>query len=298
MANNVAFIGLGNMGGPMAGNLVKAGYTVYGFDPVEAARNNAEAAGVIACATGAEAVANADVVITMLPNGNILKAAYGGEDGFLKAAPAGALFIDCSTVDVADAREASHMAADAGHRPGIDAPVSGGIVGAQNATLTFMVGASDEGFTAAKPVLEAMGKNIIHCGESGAGQAVKICNNMVLAISMIGVSEAFVLAESLGVDPQVFFDVASTATASCWALNTNCPVPGPVPTSPANRDFQPGFAGALMSKDLGLAANAISQTGTDAKMGSLAVEIYKAFADGEGAAKDFSGIINTIRENS
>lgn len=286
----IAFIGLGNMGGPMATNLVQAGFEVYGFDPVAAVPT-----GVQACASGAEAAAQAEVVITMLPNGKILKAVY---EELLTAAPTGTLFIDCSTVDVADAREASEMAVAAGHQPGVDAPVSGGIVGAQNATLTFMVGAQTAEFEAAQPVLAAMGKNIIHCGDSGAGQAVKICNNMVLAISMIGVSEAFVLAESLGVDPQVFFNVASTATASCWALNTNCPVPGPVPTSPANRDFQPGFAGALMSKDLGLAAAAIADTGTDAQMGSLAVKMYQAFAEGEGAAKDFSGIINSIRDRS
>lgn len=291
----VAFIGLGNMGGPMAANLVQAGFDVYGFDPVTAAVEAAAATGVRVCPTATEAVAEAQIVITMLPNGQILKAAY---EDLLAAAPAGTLFIDCSTVDVADARAASKMAAEAGHRPGVDAPVSGGIVGAQNATLTFMVGARPEEFESAQPVLAAMGKNIIHCGDSGAGQAVKICNNMVLAISMIGVSEAFVLAESLGVDPQVFFNVASTATASCWALNTNCPVPGPVPTSPANRDYQPGFAGALMSKDLGLAAAAIADTGTDAQMGSLAVKMYQAFAEGDGAGKDFSGIITSIRDRS
>lgn len=291
----VAFIGLGNMGGPMAANLVKAGFEVYGFDPVTAAVEAAATTGVKICPTAAEAVAEVRIVITMLPNGQILKAAY---EDLLAAAPAGTLFIDCSTVDVADARAASQMTAEAGHRPGVDAPVSGGIVGAQNATLTFMVGATPEEFKSAQPVLAAMGKNIIHCGDSGAGQAVKICNNMVLAISMIGVSEAFVLAESLGVDPQVFFNVASTATASCWALNTNCPVPGPVPTSPANRDYQPGFAGALMSKDLGLAAAAIADTGTDAQMGSLAVKMYQAFAKGDGAGKDFSGIITSIRDRS
>lgn len=291
----VAFIGLGNMGGPMAANLVQAGFDVSGFDPVTAAVEAAAATGVRVCPTATEAVAEAQIVITMLPNGQILKAAY---EDLLAAAPAGTLFIDCSTVDVADARAASKMAAEAGHRLGVDAPVSGGIVGAQNATLTFMVGARLEEFESAQPVLAAMGKNIIHCGDSGAGQAVKICNNMVLAISMIGVSEAFVLAESLGVDPQVFFNVASTATASCWALNTNCPVPGPVPTSPANRDYQPGFAGALMSKDLGLAAAAIADTGTDAQMGSLAVNMYQAFAEGDGAGKDFSGIITSIRDRS
>lgn len=289
----VAFIGLGNMGGPMAANLVKAGFQVRGFDPQEAARQAAETHGVANCASAADAANGADVVITMLPNGAIVKAVYA--DGVLDNAQPGALFIDSSTIDVADARDVADIVQKKGHRA-VDAPVSGGIVGAHNATLTFMVGGSDEAFTAARFVLEAMGKTIVHCGESGTGQAVKMCNNMVLAVSMIAVSEAFVLAENLGVDPQVFFNVASTATASCWALNTNCPVPGPVPTSPANRDFQPGFAGALMSKDLGLAANAIAQTGTDAKMGSLAVEVYRAFAEGEGAGKDFSGIIESIRQ--
>ncbi|MDO4760452.1 MAG: 3-hydroxyisobutyrate dehydrogenase [Corynebacterium sp.] len=289
----VAFIGLGNMGGPMAANLVTAGFQVRGFDPQEAARQAAETHGVANCASAAEAARDADVVITMLPNGAIVKAVYG--DGVLDSVKPGALFIDSSTIDVADARDVAQMVHDKGHCA-VDAPVSGGIVGAHNATLTFMVGGSDDAFESARPVLEAMGKTIVHCGESGTGQAVKMCNNMVLAVSMIAVSEAFVLAENLGVDPQVFFNVASTATASCWALNTNCPVPGPVPTSPANRDFQPGFAGALMSKDLGLAANAIAQTGTDAKMGSLAVEVYRAFAEGEGAGKDFSGIIESIRQ--
>lgn len=293
----VAFVGLGNMGGRMAANLVRAGIPVRGFDPAEQARDRAGSAGVTVVTSGAEAVRGADVVLTSLPDGGIVRQAYAGESGLLAAAAPGTLFIDCSTADVADARDSRAMAVAAGHRA-IDAPVSGGTVGAENATLTFMVGGEEADVDAARPVLEAMGRTIVHCGASGAGQAVKLCNNMVLAISMIGVSEAFVLAESLGVSDQVFFDVASHATASCWALNTNCPVPGPVPTSPANRDFAPGFLGALMAKDLGLVADLIARTGTDARMGSLAVELYRAFAAGEGAGRDFSAIITSIREGS
>lgn len=293
--STIAFIGLGNMGGPMAANLVKAGHTVRGFDPVPEARAKAETTGVQTFTDASEAATGADVVVTSLPNGAIVKDAFTG--GLLAAANPGSLFIDCSTIDVADVREVHRLVTEAGHRM-VEAPMSGGTTGATNGTLTFMVAGDEANLEAARPVLDAMGAKVVRCGGPGAGQAVKLCNNMVLAISMIGVSEAFVLAESLGVEHQAFFDVASNATASCWALNTNCPVPGPVPTSPANRDYEPGFMGALMSKDLGLAASAIAQTGVDAKMGSLAVEVYKAFADGEGARKDFSGIINTIREAS
>ena len=184
---------------------------------------------------------------------------------------------------------------EAGHR-NIDAPVSGGVVGAENGTLAFMVGASDADFEAAKPLLEAMGKRIVHCGGPGLGQAAKVCNNMILAVSQIVVGEAFVLGERLGLSHDALYDVAANASGQCWALSTNCPVPGPVPTSPANRDYQPGFAGALMAKDLGLALKAIEQTGTDAKMGRLAQELYAAFASGDGAGRDFSGIITDIRD--
>jgi 3-hydroxyisobutyrate dehydrogenase len=221
----------------------------------------------------------------------------GGTAGLLGVAASGALFIDCSTIAVDEARAAHALAEAAGHRA-LDAPVSGGVVGAENATLAFMVGGADADFEAARPLLEAMGRRVVHCGSAGLGQAAKVCNNMILAVSQIAVAEAFVLGERLGLSHQALFDVASNASGQCWALTTNCPVPGPVPTSPANRDYQPGFAGALMNKDLGLAEHAISATGVDARMGMLARAIYQDFAAGEGASQDFSGIINTIRAES
>jgi 3-hydroxyisobutyrate dehydrogenase len=220
-----------------------------------------------------------------------------GEAGLLAAAPPGALFVDSSTIAVDESRAAHALAARAGHRS-LDAPVSGGVVGAENATLAFMVGGEEAAFAEALPLLEAMGRRVVHCGGAGLGQAAKVCNNMILGISQIAVAEAFVLGERLGLDHQALYDVASNASGQCWALTTNCPVPGPVPASPANRDYQPGFAGALMSKDLGLAEAAIELTGVDAKLGRLAREIYKQFADGPGAGQDFSGIINTIRDDS
>ncbi|NKE10161.1 3-hydroxyisobutyrate dehydrogenase [Kocuria sp. CPCC 104605] len=291
----VAFIGLGNMGGPMAGNLVAAGYRVLGYDLFPAALEAGAARGVEAAESGEAAVAQADVVITMLPSGAHLIDAYQG--GLLAAARPATLFVDCSTIDVHDARQAAELARAAGHRP-VDAPVSGGTVGAEAGTLTFMVGADDAEAADARPLLEIMGKNVVHCGASGAGQAAKVCNNMILGVSMIAVSEAFVLGERLGLTHQALYDVAAHSSGQCWALTTNCPVPGPVPTSPANRDYQPGFMGALMAKDLGLAVEAIATTGTAARMGPLAAEIYRSFADDGGARTDFSGVINTIREAS
>lgn len=291
----VAFIGLGNMGGPMAGNLVAAGYRVLGYDLFPAALDAAAARGVEASQSGEAAVTKADVVITMLPSGAHLIDAYQG--GLLTAARPATLFVDCSTIDVHDARQAAELARAAGHRP-VDAPVSGGTVGAEAGTLTFMVGADDAEAADARPVLEIMGKNVVHCGASGAGQAAKVCNNMILGVSMIAVSEAFVLGERLGLTHQALYDVAAHSSGQCWALTTNCPVPGPVPTSPANRDYQPGFMGALMAKDLGLAVDAIATTGTAARMGPLAAAIYRSFADDGGAQTDFSGVINTIREAS
>ena len=291
----IAFIGLGNMGGPMAANLVKAGHSVQGFDVVPVALDRARESGVMVAADAAAAVAGADVVITMLPSGAHVLNAY--RDGLIAAAGPDTLFIDSSTIDVDDARAARALVVAAGHR-GIDAPVSGGVGGAEAGTLTFMVGADDADFAAAQPILDIMAGRVVHCGGSGAGQAAKVCNNMILGISMIAVSEAFVLGEKLGLTNQALFDVASAASGQCWALTTNCPVPGPVPTSPANRDYQPGFAGALMAKDLGLALNALTATGTAAELGTLAASIYRKFADEGGAGKDFSAIINTIRENS
>ncbi len=220
-----------------------------------------------------------------------------GADGLVTVAGPGTLFIDSSTIAVDEARAAHSLAEAAGHRS-IDAPVSGGVVGAENATLAFMVGGSEADFETARPLLEAMGRRVVHCGGPGLGQAAKVCNNMILAVSQIAVAEAFVLGERLGLTHQALFDVASNASGQCWALTTNCPVPGPVPASPANRDYQPGFAGALMSKDLGLAEQAIDLTGVDARMGRLAREIYQEFADGPGAGQDFSAIINTIRTES
>ncbi|MGX1702744.1 3-hydroxyisobutyrate dehydrogenase [Microbacterium sp. NPDC055357] len=297
--STIAFIGLGHMGGPMAANLVRAGHRVLGFDLVAEIRDAAAASGVELVAAGTEAAAAADIVITMLPAGRHVLAAYGTADepGLLAAARPGTLFIDSSTIAVDEARLAADAAIAAGHRA-LDAPVSGGVVGAENATLAFMVGGSDADFAEALPVLEAMGKRIVHCGGSGLGQAAKVCNNMILGISQIAVAEAFVIGERLGLSHQALYDVASNASGQCWALTTNCPVPGPVPTSPANRDYQPGFAGTLMAKDLSLAGQAIDLTGVDARLGSLARDIYVAFAEGDGANQDFSGIINTIREHS
>ncbi len=296
----IAFLGLGHMGGPMAVNLVRAGYTVTGFDVVPAALDAARAHGIATADTAAEAVAGAAVVLTMLPSGQHLLDAYRGsrgEAGLLAVAAPGTMFLDCSTINVDEAREASALAVEAGHRA-VDAPVSGGVVGAEAGTLTFMVGAADEDFEAVKPMLEVMGKRVVHCGGHGAGQAAKICNNMILGVSMIAVSEAFVLGEKLGLTHQALFDVASAASGQCWALTTNCPVPGPVPSSPANRDYQPGFAGALMAKDLKLALNAVESTGVAARLGPLASEIYDTFAAEGGAGRDFSGIITDIRDKS
>ena len=289
----IAFLGLGHMGLPMAHNLIAAGHEVTGFDVVPQARDAAASAGVPIADSGTDAAASAEVVITMFPAGAHVLSAY--REGLLEAAPTGTLFIESSTIAVADAQEAHALAVAAGHRQ-VDAPVSGGVVGAENATLAFMVGGSDDDFAAAQPILQHMGKRIVHCGGPGLGQAAKVCNNMILGVSQIVVGEAFVLAERLGLSHDALYEVASNASGQCWALSTNCPVPGPVPTSPANRDYQPGFAGALMAKDLGLALEAIEQTRTDARLGRLAQEIYAAYAAGDGAARDFSGIITEIRE--
>lgn len=294
MGKNIAFIGLGHMGGPMAANLVKAGHRVAGFDLSPDALDAARSAGIEIAGSAAQAATGAEVVITMLPAGRHVIGAYEGPDGLLAAAAPGTLFLECSTIAVDDARTAHELLAAAGHR-GLDAPVSGGTVGAENGTLTFMVGGEATDFADAEPILAAMGKRIVHCGGPGAGQVAKVCNNMILGVSMIAVSEAFVLGEKLGLSNEALFDVASAASGQCWALTTNCPVPGPVPGSPANRDFAPGFAGALMAKDLGLAVQALATAGVDARMGSAAEEIYRNFAAGDGAGRDFSGIINEIR---
>jgi 3-hydroxyisobutyrate dehydrogenase len=288
---SIAFIGLGNMGGPMAANLVKAGHKVVAFDLVAASRDQAKADGAAIAASSVASVKGADVVITMLPAGKHVMSVWSE---VVPAMAKGALIIDCSTIDVESAKAAHALAAKHGIGS-IDAPVSGGTVGAKGATLTFMCGGEAKAFAAAKPVLENIGKKIVHCGDAGAGQAAKICNNMILAISMIGVSEAFALAEKLGLSHQAMFDVASTSSGQCWSLTTYCPVPGPVPTSPANNDYKPGFASALMVKDLTLAQDAAKASGAATPLGKHAQEIYKAFdAEGNGGV-DFSGIIRHVR---
>lgn len=286
----VAFLGLGHMGGPMSANLVAAGHTVRGFDPAPAATAAAEQHGVQIHTGAAEAVSGADTVVTMLPHGDAVKSCYAE---VLPAAGAETLFIDSSTISVADAREVHALAASHGLAQ-LDAPVSGGVAGAVAGRLAFMVGGEDAAVARATPVLEPMAAKIIHCGAAGAGQAAKVCNNMVLAVQQVAVAEAFVLAEKLGLADQALFDVMTGATGNCWALHTNCPVPGPVPTSPANRNFEPGFATSLMNKDLGLAMDAVAATGSTAPLGSHAAKIYRDFA-AEHGAQDFSAVINLLR---
>ncbi|MCZ4551670.1 3-hydroxyisobutyrate dehydrogenase [Gordonia rubripertincta] len=288
--STIAFLGLGNMGGPMAKNLVNAGHTVHGYDLSAAAIAAAEANGVNVVAGGIEAVADADVVITMLPSGKAVLDCYAE---ILPGTKTGALLIDSSTISVDDARKINQQAADHGFAQ-IDAPVSGGIKGADAGTLAFMVGGTDEAFLAAQAILEPMAGKVIHCGATGSGQAAKVCNNMVLAVQQIAIGEAFVLAEKLGLEAQALFDVITGATGNCWSVHTNCPVPGPVPTSPANNEFKPGFATALMNKDLGLAMAAVESTGSTAPLGEHAATLYADFAQ-ENGAKDFSAIIETLR---
>ena len=288
---SIAFIGLGNMGGPMAANLVKAGQKVTAFDLVAASRDQARADGAAIAESSVGAVKGADVVVTMLPAGKHVVSVW---QEVVPAMTKGTLIIDCSTIDVESAKQAHALASRHGVGS-VDAPVSGGTGGAKAATLTFMCGGDEKSFAAAKGVLEKMGKKIVHCGSGGAGQAAKICNNMILGVSMIAVSEAFALAEKLGLSHQALFDVASTSSGQCWSLTSYCPVPGPVPTSPANNDYKPGFASALMVKDLTLAQDAARAAGAATPLGKHAQELYKAFdAEGNGGV-DFSGIIRHVR---
>lgn len=288
----IAFIGLGHMGNPMAANLVKAGHKVLGFDLLPDNLSVAAGNGVTIATSAETAVAEADVVITMLPAGKHVLSVY---EAVVKSAKNNALFIDSSTIDVDSARKAHAIALGNGLLS-VDAPVSGGIGGAAAGTLTFMVGGSADAFTKAETVLKHMGARIVHCGEAGNGQAAKICNNMILGISMIGVSEAFTLAEKLGLSHQALFDVASTSSGQCWSLTTYCPVPGPVATSPANNGYKPGFAAALMLKDLRLSQEAAKSVGAATPLGAHAEALYAEFGAAGNDGSDFSGIINYLRE--
>ncbi|HUI13928.1 MAG TPA: 3-hydroxyisobutyrate dehydrogenase [Xanthobacteraceae bacterium] len=287
----IGFIGLGNMGAPMAANLVKSGEHVLGFDLVPALREASARDGVQIVASARSTVEDADVVITMLPAGEHVLSVW---NDIVPRARQGTLFIDCSTIDVASARKAHDLAAARGIAT-LDAPVSGGVGGAKAATLTFMVGGTEHAFARGKPILERMGKRIVHCGEAGNGQVAKICNNMILAASMIAVGEAFVMGEKLGLSHQALFDVAAASSGQCWALTSYCPVPGPVPASPANNGYKPGFAASLMLKDLKLARAAAKSVKVNNAIGAHAAEIYEQFAQAGHDGMDFSGIINFIR---
>ncbi len=290
----IGFIGLGNMGLPMAQNLVKAGHAVSGFDVNEASAGRLAESGGTRAASAAGACKDAEIVVTMLPAGDHVREVYLGDGGVLAAVAPGTLLINSSTIDVETAREVAQAASGKGLAM-VDAPVSGGVAGAQAATLTFMVGGSDDAFARARPVLEKMGKTIVHAGGPGNGQAAKICNNMILGASMIVVSEAFLLAEKLGLDAQKLFDISSKSSGQCWSMTTYCPVPGPVPASPANRDYQAGFTAAMMLKDLKLAQAAARATHATTPLGAGAAAVYEQFVEtGEGGV-DFSGIIRYLR---
>ena len=290
----IGFIGLGNMGLPMAQNLLKAGHAVTGFDLAKPTLAKLASAKGSAVDSVPAACRGAEVIITMLPAGAHVRAVYSGEDGVIANANERTLLIDCSTIDVATARAVAGAAGERGLDM-LDAPVSGGVGGAQAGTLTFMVGGSDAAFARAQPILAAMGKTIVHAGGSGNGQAAKICNNMILGASMIAVSEGFLLAEKLGLDAQKLFDIASKSSAQCWSLTTYCPVPGPVPTSPANRDYQAGFTAAMMLKDLKLAQEAAQTSGASTPLGAEAAALYGLYAAHGLGSEDFSGIIRFLR---
>jgi 3-hydroxyisobutyrate dehydrogenase len=290
----IGFIGLGNMGLPMAENLIKMGHDVSGFDLSADACMRLAASGGTNTSSIADACKDASVVITMLPAGEQVREVYLGDGGVLTTAAPGTLLIDSSTIDVETAREVAHAAQARGFGM-VDAPVSGGVAGAQAATLTFMVGGPDDAFERARLVLDAMGRTIVHAGGPGTGQAAKICNNMILGASMIVVSEAFLLAEKLGLDAQKLFDISSKSSGQCWSMTSYCPVPGPVPTSPANRDYQAGFTAAMMLKDLKLAQAAARATRATTPLGAGAAAVYERFIESDGGSFDFSGIIRYLR---
>lgn len=293
MTKRIAFIGLGNMGGGMAANLAAKGFRVEAFDLDAAALGRAKIAGCHPHTSMHAALDKVDAVITMLPNGAIVRQVF--EADILRWAPETALLIDCSTIDLATTREVAALAAKRGNTM-IDAPVSGGIAAAKAGSLTFMVGGSSEAFAKAQPILAAMGANVIHAGGIGAGQAAKMCNNMLLGASMIATSEAFAMAEKLGLDLQTFYDISSKASGQCWSMTSYCPVPGVGPKTPADNDYQGGFATALMLKDLRLAMAAAAEAGAKVPMGQRAEELYASFADHGHAGLDFSAIINTLRD--
>jgi 3-hydroxyisobutyrate dehydrogenase len=296
MMTTIGFIGLGNMGAPMAANLVSAGHQVTGFDLVPGAMEALTTKGGHVVASLAEVAGAGDIVITMLPAGPQVRSVYLDPGGVLAGARRGALLIDCSTIDVETARAVAAAAKEAGFDM-LDAPVSGGVSGAEAASLTFMVGGEAEIFARAQLVLAAMGRTIVHAGPAGNGQAAKICNNMILGISMIAVCEAFSLAERLGLEAQTLFDISSKSSGQCWALTSYCPVPGPVPASPANRDYAPGFTAAMMLKDLRLAQQAAGATATATPLGATAASLYQMFVDGGAGVLDFSGIYRLIRKS-
>ena len=287
----IAFIGLGNMGGGMAANLVKAGHDVHAFDLSPEALARAKDNGCATYTSVREAVQGADAVVSMLPNGAIVESVYSAD--VIGHAPNAALLLDCSTIDVDTARKVASAASAAGYAM-VDAPVSGGIAAANGGTLTFMVGSSDEAFARAEPILAAMGKAVIHAGASGAGQAAKICNNMILGATMIATCEAFALAEKLGLDLQTFYDISSKASGQSWSMTSYCPFPGVGPASPADNGYQGGFAAALMLKDLKLAMEAAQSVGAQVPLGTRAEELYQAFTAAGNGGTDFSGIIKTL----
>jgi len=289
----IGFIGLGNMGLPMARNLMRAGHRLRAFDVVPASVEAAVAAGAATAGSAAEAAAGAELVITMLPEGRHVREVWLGAAGILAHAAPETLLIDCSTIDVETARAVNRAAGERGLEV-LDAPVSGGVAGAENATLTFMVGGSEAGVARARPVLAQMGKAVVHAGGSGNGQAAKICNNMMLGISMIGVCEAFVLAERLGLAADKLFEISSQSSGQCWALTSYCPVPGPVPSSPANRGYQAGFTAAMMAKDLRLAQDAAQSVDAPTPLGAQARQLYALFTNGGHGRLDFSAIIKML----
>jgi 3-hydroxyisobutyrate dehydrogenase len=290
----IGFIGLGNMGLPMAQNLVKAGHTVTGLDVSKVQTDKLVASGGIAAANVKDATLNAEVVVTHLPDSEYVREVYLRSKGVIECAPKGSILIDSSTIEVETARAVA-TAADKMGLHMLDAPISGGVGGAQAGTLTFMVGGPLDVFERAKPILDKMGKSIVHAGRSGNGQAAKICNNMILGVSMIAVSEAFVLAEKLGLDAQKLFEISSKSSGQCWSMTAYCPIPGPVPASPANRDYQPGFSATMMLRDLKLSQDAAKTTGAHTQLGAHAATMYSRYVETGGAERDFSGIIRLVR---